>query len=327
MLMYVNEVLGLEIRHLTALRAVADEGSFIGAADILGYSQAAISQQIAALERAIGQPAFDRPGGPRPVRLTPAGRILLKHACTILDQLAQADRDLSDLVSGTRGRLTVGTFQSVSVQLLPEIVAAVRASSPEVGIHAFELDENDHLIERLLDGAIDVTFLAGPVTDTRVAITELGSDPYVALLPKDSALGKRGSTLPTQLLRGMPMIGQHATEQQRHVERGLRAAGVSPNYVFVTHDNGAVQAMVRAGLGAAVMPQLAVDTRDPEVIVARLNPPIAPRTILLAEPQGATSSPATRQFARVAKGLCRKRLAQPPRRPVGQKVVTRKAAQ
>src|SRR5438552_6342060 len=72
--------LGLELRHLIALKAVADEGSFGRAAKLLGYTQSAISQQIGALERIVGQRLIDRPGGPRPISLTEAGRMLLRHA-------------------------------------------------------------------------------------------------------------------------------------------------------------------------------------------------------------------------------------------------------
>ena len=81
----------VEFRHLRALRAVAEEGSFVGAADILGFSQAAISQQIAGLEKAVGVALFDRPGGPRPVTLTPAGRVLLRHADAVVDRLSAAE--------------------------------------------------------------------------------------------------------------------------------------------------------------------------------------------------------------------------------------------
>ena len=113
MLMSFDDV---EFRHLKALRAVAEEGSFVGAADVLGFSQAAISQQIAGLEKAVGQSLFDRPGGPKPVTLTPAGRLLLTHADAMVDRLTVAERELSDLATGTAGRLIIGTYQSVSVQ-------------------------------------------------------------------------------------------------------------------------------------------------------------------------------------------------------------------
>jgi DNA-binding transcriptional LysR family regulator len=175
----------VEIRHLRALRAVAEEGSFIGAADILGFSQAAISQQIAGLEKAVGQSLFDRPGGPRPVTMTPAGRLLLKHADAVVDRLARAEQEMTDLASGTAGRLIIGTYQSVSVQLLPELVREMRTAAPNIDIHLIEHADNDSLIDDLIAGAIDVTFLTGPIEDSRVDIMELGFDPFVVILEAD----------------------------------------------------------------------------------------------------------------------------------------------
>jgi DNA-binding transcriptional LysR family regulator len=206
----------VEVKHLTTLRAVADEGSFIGAADVLGYSQAAISQQVASLERAVGQRLFDRPGGPRPVTLTPAGRLLLGHAKAIHARLALAGRELSDLVSGTAGRLRCGTFQSVSVQLLPELVREMRAAAPNLDIHLVEQDLNDSLVDLLLAGEIDVTFLEGPYADSRLDLIELGTDPFVVLLPKESELARvsKGKTFPTSLLAQAPMVGEHDCSTQ-----------------------------------------------------------------------------------------------------------------
>ena len=80
----------LELRHLAALDAVATEGTFGRAALRLGYTQSAVSQQIAALERLVGAALFDRPGGPRPVELTPLGDLLLEHA---LARLAREGRE------------------------------------------------------------------------------------------------------------------------------------------------------------------------------------------------------------------------------------------
>src|SRR3954467_1973784 len=97
----------LDIRHLMALQAVADERSFGRAAQRLGFTQSAISQQVAALERIVGTTLFDRPGGPRPVELTPAGAALLPHAVAVLERLHQAGDDLAALAAGTVGRITI----------------------------------------------------------------------------------------------------------------------------------------------------------------------------------------------------------------------------
>lgn len=306
----------VEIRHLRALQAVAEEGSFIGAADVLGFSQAAISQQIAALERAVGQPMFDRPGGPRPVTLTPAGRLLLRHAQAIADRLATAEEDLADLASGTAGRLRIGTYQSISVQLLPELVREMRAVAPDLAISLVEQDHNDQLVDLLLDGEIDVTFLAGPTQDSRLDLVDLGVDPFVLVLPADGELARRhpGRTFPTAELADLPMVGQHPPAIGTDaIDAGLRALGVKPRYVFRSNDNGAMQGMVRAGMGPSVMPLLAVDTSDPGIVVKRLEPALSPRTIMIAVLHGATPMPAAERFVRIAKSECRKRLGRATR--------------
>lgn len=305
----------VELRHLRALQAVAEEGSFIGAADVLGFSQAAISQQIAGLERAVGQPLFDRPGGPRPVTLTPAGRLLLKHADAIAARLALAEAELADLASGTAGRLRIGTYQSVSVQLLPALVKEMRVVAPDLGITLVERDYNTDLVEDLLAGDIDIAFLTGPYEDTRLDIVELGVDPFVAVLPADGDLARRhrGRTLPTRELLGVPMVGQHQGGDQTTIDKGLRASGINPHYVFRSNDNGAVQGMVRAGMGPSIMPLLAVDTSDPGIVVRALEPALDPRSILIAVPAGATPMKAAQRFMAIARTECRKRLSRASR--------------
>src|SRR5580765_8680540 len=118
-IMEADRLLGVELRHLLALQAVAEHRSFGRAATALGYTQSAISQQIAALERAVGQQLVNRPGGPSPVGMTPAGDLLLRHAETIGARLAAAAADLSALESGDLGLLRIGAVQSVDARLVP----------------------------------------------------------------------------------------------------------------------------------------------------------------------------------------------------------------
>src|SRR3954447_25931703 len=108
-IMNANGLPELDLRMLVALRAVAEHRSFGRAAARLGYTQSAISQQIAALERVVGEPVFDRPGGPKPVVLTRAGELLLAHAEVVLDRVREAEADLASYRSGRLGRLAVGT--------------------------------------------------------------------------------------------------------------------------------------------------------------------------------------------------------------------------
>ena len=296
-----------EVRHLEALRAVAEEGTFRGAADVLGYSQAAISQQIASLEALTGSPVFERPGGPRPVILTPVGRAVLRHAEVILERLDAARDEVSDIAAGTGGRLIVGTFQSVAVELLPDIVGRTRQEIPGLIMRAIEEDENSPLIERLHDGDIDVAFLAGPLQDDSFEMIDLGTDPFVAVLARH---GDHGATtsVPLRDLATMGLIGEHPGTSQAYIDQHLRDAGVTPSYVFRTNDNGAKQAMVRNGMGATIMPKLAVDLDDPEVIVLPTDPPIPPRSILLALPPASRRSIAIDRFVEISRDVAGERL-------------------
>ena len=297
-----------EVRHLEALRAVAYEGTFRGAADVLGYSQAAISQQIAGLEALVGSPVFDRPGGPKPVTLTPVGRALLAHADVILDRLDAAREEVADIAAGTGGRLIIGTFQSVAVELLPDIVGRVRQEIPGLIMRAVEEDENSALIDRFHEGDIDIAFLAGPVHDASLELVDLGTDPFVAVLPRVAPyVGSASVSL--REIADLGLIGEHVGTTQDYIDQHVRDAGITVTYAFRTNDNGAKQAMVRNGMGAAIMPQLAVDLDDPEVIVLPTDPPIAPRSILLALPPQHRRTPAIDRFVELAGVVASERLS------------------
>lgn len=297
-----------EVRHLEALRAVAEEGTFRAAADVLGYSQAAISQQIAGLEALVGSPVFDRPGGPRPVTLTPIGRALLAHAEAILDRLDAAREEVADIAAGTGGRLIVGTFQSVAVELLPDIVGRVRREIPGLLMRAIEEDENSVLIDHLRSGEIDVAFLAGPVQDSTLDLVDLGTDPFVAVLPHRAPYVD-ATSVTLREIADLGLIGEHVGTSQTYIDQHVRDAGITPSYAFRTNDNGAKQAMVRNGMGAAIMPQLAVDLDDPEVVVLPTDPPIAPRSILLAVPPTHLRTPAVMRFIEIARTVAAQRLS------------------
>jgi DNA-binding transcriptional LysR family regulator len=293
----VTSLAGVELRHLAALVAVAEERSFGRAAVRLGFTQSAVSQQIAAFERSIGVSLFDRPGGPAAVTLTPAGELLLEHARRVLGAVDVAQRELERLLAGEAGTLTVGTFQSVSVRALPPIIARLRHDRPGVEVRLFETDETDELVRRTVDGELDLAFVVEPVGSSAVELQHLCLDPFVLLARRDAGLPR--AVAPAQL-RELTLIGQKASSCQLLVDQGLRGQGVDPDYVFRSNDNGAVQAMVRAGMGVAVLPWLAIDPDDPEIRVHPLDPPIPPRSIGLIRRADRTLSPGAEAFAALA---------------------------
>ncbi|MFM9134553.1 MAG: LysR family transcriptional regulator [bacterium] len=289
-------VADLSLRHLQALVAVHEQGSDRRAADHLGYSQAAITQQIAALEKALGLPVFQRHGGPRGVSLTAVGEDALEAARDLLARAGQFEARCAAMRDGTVGRLAIGTFQSVSTRLLPRILADVRSEEPGMRIDLVESDDNDDLIAHLVSGRLDVTFLIGPVVDRRVEMREVCRDPFVAMVSADHDIA---GDVDLRDLEGQPLIGHQSCLCHEIVEDGLRAAGVEATFAFRSNDNGAVQAMARAGLGIAVMPLLAVDPADPGVRVLSLRPPLPERQILVALPRRDATPAAARFVGRV----------------------------
>jgi DNA-binding transcriptional LysR family regulator len=292
----------LELKHLVALQAVATERSFGRAAERLGYTQSAISQQIAALERVVGEPVFDRPGGPRPVELTPIGQVILDHAEQVFRRLAQAEEEVARLKAGDGGRLVIGTFQSVSVKVLPDVIRVLKAERPQLEIRLFEADDHDTIVERVLEGELDLGFVVGEGFDERLEQIHLLEDPYLLISPRSDR--PLPATFATAELSGAPLVGEAVSSCQAAIDRGLRSAGVEPSYVFRSNDNGAVQAMVRVGMGRAVLPVLAFDASDPDVVAQELDPPIPPRRISLIRRRARTLPPAADRFVEIASQVC-----------------------
>jgi DNA-binding transcriptional LysR family regulator len=287
----------VELRHLMALQAVAAERSFGRAAERLGYTQSAVSQQIASLERILGGAVFERPGGPKPVEITPLGALLLEHATAILNRLDVAAAEIQLLRAGRMGSITIGTFQSVSVRLLPQVFQALAAERPDLEIRLRELDEQDALMAALQDRTLDAAFLVEPISRQMFDVVRVFEDPFVLLSPVGQDLAARNRvSVPVSRLAGVPLISQFDASHIRLVDGAIRRAGVDPNVVFRSSDNAAVQAMVRAGLGHAVMPSLAVDPADPDVLVRRLEPGIPSRVVVAATLRGRVLPPALNRF-------------------------------
>jgi DNA-binding transcriptional LysR family regulator len=294
--------LGVELRHLAALQALAAEGSFGRAAERLGYTQSAVSQQIAMLERIVGEKLVERPGGPRPISLTEAGTLLLRHADSIVARLQAAQADLQALRSGEAGRLRVGTFQSVGARLLPEIMRRYTGAWPAVDVELLELD--DWEIELALErGELDVGFVLLPVLEAPLETIELLRDPYVLVVSVDSPLAARERTPSLEEIAAEPLVGFRSDRSIEPVEAALHGAGVEPRFTFRSNDNPTVQGLVAAGIANAVMPRLTIDADDPRVAVRDLGEAVPPRRIAIARHRDRYHSPAARAFVETALAL------------------------
>lgn len=296
--------LGVELRHLAALEAVAQEHSFGRAAQRLGYTQSAVSQQIAALERIVGERLVERPGGPRPVSITEAGRILLGHAEAIVARLHAAQADLAALSDGSAGTLRVGTYQSVGAHVLPELLRRFGDSWPEVEITLTESSSDVELLRLVERGELDLSFVILPVEEGPFEAVELLRDPYVFLVEAGSPLARQKRAPSLKEIARLPLINFRQCRTVERVEQHLRSQGIEPKVVFRTDDNGTVQGLVAAGMGAALVPRLIVEPTDARVAVRDLDPAVPPRLVGIAWHRDRYRSPAARAFVEAAAEVC-----------------------
>jgi len=290
--------LGVELRHLAALQALSDEGSFGRAAERLGYTQSAVSQQIATLERIVGERLVERPGGPRPISLTEAGELLLHHAQSIVARLQAARADLDALRAGEAGRLRIGTFQSAGARLLPEIIRRYRERWPQVEIGLDEL-EDDEIIVAIEGGDIDVGFVLLPVGDVPLEATELLHDPHVLIVAAGSPLAEGRPSLAE--ITQQPLVGFRDAHAVTQIVAGFRAEGLEPHWAYRSNDNPTIQGLVAAGVAVAVMPRLTVDVADRRIAVVDLPPSFPSRVVAIARHRDRYHSPSARAFIDIAR--------------------------
>lgn len=278
----------IELRHLAALDAVAGTGSFRAAARLLGYSQSAVSEQIAALEALVGQPLVERSRGRRAVTVLAAGHVLLSHAQSIADRLTAARSDLEDLRSN-RPRIRLGVFQSAAVALLPGLLNRLERAAERLRVEIVERADDESLLTLVRQGEIDLGFAVLPLTRGPFAHRPLVDDPYRLLVPAGSPLAERAQVEIGEL-RSQPFIDYRDLRSAHHTVRKL-PPGRRPRVVARSDDNTVIHALVAAGVGLAILPGLGIDRNNPLVRAVPLHPPLPDRTLALAWHRDRTIAP------------------------------------
>ncbi|WP_367321300.1 LysR family transcriptional regulator [Streptomyces sp. HUAS ZL42] len=254
----------IEARHLRVLRAVATTGSFSAAGRELGCTQPAVSQQMKALEASVGTPLLVRNG--REMRLTQAGEALVRHAAGILAGLTAAEEEVAAIAGLRAGRVRLVSFPSGSSTLVPTALAALRAAHPGTRVSLVEA-EPPRSVEMLREGECDIALAfryEGAATadewDDLVA-RPLLMDRLVGLVPERHRLA-RADSVSIGELAGEPWIAGCPRCRGQLVEV-CEGAGFTPRIDFATDDYPAVVGLVGAGLGVAVLPQLAIESVRP----------------------------------------------------------------
>ncbi|MEV0082158.1 LysR family transcriptional regulator [Saccharopolyspora sp. NPDC050642] len=259
-------------RYIRMFHEVVQTGSYSGAARRLGYSQPAVSQQMRALERTVGTPLFTRAG--RTMRLTEAGEVLARHAASVLRDLDAAQNQIAAIRQLRVGNLRICSFPSASATIVPAATVHIARDHPDLRIRLIEAEPPDSM-ETLRRGECDVALaftypgVAEQLDGDLVGVAVL-DDPVVAVLPKGHRLAKRRSVELADLADERWIAG--CTRCRDHFVQECGAVGFEPDIAFTTDDNLAVQSLVAAGTGIALMPSLVLSfLRHPKVISRRVR--------------------------------------------------------
>ena len=294
----------LDVRRMRVLREVAQRGSFSAAAEALSFTQSAVSQQIAALEREAGAVLVERSA--RGVRLTEAGAAVVRHTDAILATLAEAEAELEDLAGLRGGRLRLAAFESAAATVMPLAIAGFTKAHPAVEL-SMSLMEPEDALPAMRAGDVDlaVTFGAGEPGDREKEGFEhlhLLEDPMYLVLAADHPLArKRGVRLAD--LAGEAWIGGPADcECNRLISRACVRAGFDPRIAFETDDYAAVQGFVAAGVGVSIIAELGLRTVRDDIVVRPLGRETPVRQIFASVLKG-YRAPATAAMVEVLRDV------------------------
>ena len=242
----------LDVRRMRVLREVAVRGSFSAAAEALSFTQSAVSQQIAALEREAGTMLVQR--NARGVRLTEAGEALVRHTDAILARLDEAEAELEAIAGLRGGRLRLAAFESAAASLMPLAIAGFRAAHPGIELSLI-LTEPEDSAPLLKTGELDLAIgydsrVRGEVDG--ISRQHLISDPMCLVMPVDHPRAYKRHIRIADVADDAWVAGTTDCEFNRLIRRACAAAGFEPRIEFQTDDYAAMQGLVAAGVGVSL---------------------------------------------------------------------------
>ncbi len=291
----------LNVQRLRVLREVAHRGSFSTAADSLSYTQSAVSQAVARLEAETGVTLLERDrGGVRP---TASGAALLEHADAILARIEAAEDDLAAIAQVRGGRLRMASFPTAGATLMPLAIATFSAAHPDVALSLAE-GEPEEIAPRLRAGELDLALLfefrgVSEKLGARLRRINLLEDPMYLALPN----GHRLADAPRVRLADLSGENWVQTSAEspcaRHVVRSCHAAGFEPAVSFESDDYQTVQGLVAAGVGVALIPELALSSVRDDVFIRALHPKGPVRRVVAATARADGASAAAERMLEV----------------------------
>jgi LysR family transcriptional regulator, hydrogen peroxide-inducible genes activator len=245
----------MEVHQLRYFCAVAESGNFTRAAGSARVSQPSLSQQIHKLEDELGARLFDRL--PRSARLTQFGKAFLPNAQAILRQIGEATVEIREMASAESGEIILGAIPTIAPYLLPRLLSSFARQRPSVSVRVVE-EITPTLLERLHQATIDLALLALPVAGDELISTELMEEALFAVVPQRHPLANRRSILLDEIREEPFLLLKEGHCFRDNALQACRQSHINPNVVFESGQFATILAMVSAGMGVSVVPQMAV---------------------------------------------------------------------
>jgi DNA-binding transcriptional LysR family regulator len=293
----------LDVRRMRVLREVAVRGSFSAAAEALSFTQSAISQQIAALEREAGTTLVQRSA--RGVRLTDAGEAVVRHTEAIMARLAEAEAELEAIAGLRGGRLRMASFESAGSTLMPLAIAGFRELHPAVEL-SMSLAEPEDSVPLLRSGELDLAIVfdsSGVAELDGVDRLHLLEDPMYLALPRDHPLAHRRRVRLEDLAGEAWVAGAADCECNRLISHACALAGFQPRIAFQTDDYNAMQGFVAAGVGVSLIAELGLRTVRDDIVVRDLGRETPVRQIYAATLADGYRAPATQAMLEILENV------------------------
>jgi DNA-binding transcriptional LysR family regulator len=289
----------LDVKQLRVLKAVSEHGSFSAAAEALSYTQPAISQQIAALEKQAGTTLVDR--GSRGVTLTEAGQTLVEHAEVVLARLSAAEAELEAMRGVRGGRVRLSSFPTAGASLLPPAIALFTSRHPDVEL-TFVEEEPEDAVRMLRAAELEVAMvfeyrdLSQPEFDRLyegVELRHLLDDPMYIAVPRDHPGARKQHVRLEDFADDIWIQNDTRGPCGRLHLAACVAAGFEPKIGYESDDYNVVQGLIAAGVGISLLPALSLTNVREDIVVRSLGPRAPARRIASAVIDGRYRSPAT----------------------------------
>ena len=301
-----------DLRQLRALQAVAEAGSFSGAADALNYTQPAISKSVAMLERELGAVLVERQC--RPVRLTDAGAALVRHADEVFARLSSARSEIEVITNADAGTVAVGTFGSAAAAFVVDALCEFRKRHPGVHVSIAE-GMPSALVRRLRAGELDLAVVfdfpaAGEDIGDGFELHQLFDQPFDIVLHPNHPRARENRVRPADVASDDWVLQDFGPESPtlKLIGRMCAAAGFEPRVVFRVNDCQVILAMVAAGEGVSILPRLMVDPLHADVVVTPVDGDVPIQRVAAVRLPTRYLAPATAEFLSALQDAAKRRV-------------------